>query len=370
MKKQLNKTMKFDKELLVEVLGISAPSGNEDEAQNYVDEWVRKNIPDALIDMDAKGNIYVTKGKAVSYPTFVGHLDDVHDYYQYKTIHEMNGWLYAMDAKEMEQVGTAGDDKVGMYLCLEALRTYDAVKCFFPVEEEWGTVGTSDCDMTFFDDSAYVIQSDRQRAEDIVVATYGGKMTSAAFDKVAVKAGKQYGYSLCNTGGLTDVVTLKDRGLEVCAINIASGYYKPHQEREVVRIADVAKMIATVGDMVIGLGDKVWQHKKKKRKEVRTYDYNKDWGQTTGAVPKGWSSKAYESSFKRSLLNDTKDYNSPHKEHKELYYCEDCNKEITAEDMATQDLCKECTAWYMDEYDIDTNKDVSPNNDGHDNLYW
>jgi hypothetical protein len=332
--------MKIDLELLKQVLTISAPSGLEDDAQNFIEEWVTYNIPDATITYDEKGNMYVTKGQAEQYPTFVGHLDDVHDYYPNKEICELNGYYYAMDATTLEQIGTAGDDKVGIYLCLEALRSYDNVKCFFPVEEEWGTIGTSACDLTFFDDSMYVIQSDRQRAEDIVVATYGTIMTSKAFNKVATRVGKNYGYKLCRTGGLTDVVTLKDMGLTVCCINIASGYYNPHQDQEIVNIDDVSDMVACVSDLVAELGDKTWKHKQQKK----TYSYPRY----------NYYKPSYSDKFQDINWDDRypkTDTIEPKDESPLLYYCEECGAEHKSENMVTQVLCKQCNAWYQQEYD-------------------
>lgn len=333
--------MNFDLELLKSVLSISAPSGMEDDAKIYVESWIATNIPDATVQEDKKGNLYITKGQADKYPTFVGHLDDVHSYHSSKTICELNGFLYAMDAVKMEQIGTAGDDKVGMYLCLEALRTYDNVKCFFPVEEEWGTVGTSACDLSFFDDSQYVIQSDRKGAEDIVVSTYGTKMTSKVFDKVAARVGKAFGYKLCHNGGLTDVVTLKADGLKVCAINIASGYYHPHSDQEIVDIQDVNNMINTVSSLVEELGDKVWKHKHQK-KAVTSWDGYKKYGKHPQTAGFQYNKVKTIDDGDYDTIDDTMPI--------QIYNCIDCGGSYDKTEMITSTICNYCAEWYNTEY--------------------
>lgn len=370
-------TMKLDLELLKEVLSISAPSEQEEDAIMYVTKWVKKNIPKAKVKADKYGNLYVTKGKAEFYPTFVGHLDDVHSYYPNKKILELDDWLYAMNPDDGQQIGTAGDDKVGMYLCLESLRTYDNVKAFFPVEEELGTIGTGQCDMSFFDDSQYVIQSDRRGNEDIVVSSYSTKMTSKVFNKVAAAVGKPYGYKLCHSGGLTDVITLKQQGLNVCSINIASGYYQPHTSSETVSISDVSDMVAIVSDLVDELGDKVWKHKYKKADYSKQY---KSWGNDYYNQVRTWN-KGSESSYydKKSSFStdsstkysktvkhgtiatdvdgvdwrydwDTMDWVKVHSETDDKMMCMDCmtySSKLTDYDGYT--ICDKCNEWYNNE---------------------
>src|SRR5690606_6151417 len=48
----------------------------------------------------------------------------------------------------------------------------------------------------------------------------------------------RYGYDFTD-GLMTDVMALKENGLDVSAINVACGYYRPHQDDEFVSVTDV-----------------------------------------------------------------------------------------------------------------------------------
>ena len=64
-------------ELLKTLYSIYSPSGNEKKMRRFIKRWINNNIPQAEVTTDAKGNIYVTKGKAENYPCIIAHLDQV-----------------------------------------------------------------------------------------------------------------------------------------------------------------------------------------------------------------------------------------------------------------------------------------------------
>ena len=325
--------MEFNLELLKECLLLSAPSGKEKLIKPLIYEMIDRIAPDAIVDEDDYGNMYVIKGDAKAYPTFAGHLDDVHDHYPDKKIFEEDGVLFAMDTRTMTQVGTAGDDKVGIFLCLSMLEWLDNVKLFFPVEEEMGTVGTSNCDLTFFDDSQYVIQTDRKGNEDMVVASSFTEMACDDFSELLERNGEAFGYKLCYNGGLTDVVTLKDRGIGVSCVNIASGYYRPHTDTEVVVINDVITMLAVVSNVVVEAGDQVFEHH---------YEFQAPTRANRAVYGHGW----YYDAWDDERFNGSEHEISTHYE-----VCMDCNK-------PTEDgkiMCEDCIEFYNKEYGTDLN---------------
>ena len=76
----------------------------------------------------------------------MAHLDSVHEIQDYTVKEEYH--LNAQDEKKLslvaysdntgERCGIGGDDKAGVFICLELLDKLDNVKVFFPVAEEIG----------------------------------------------------------------------------------------------------------------------------------------------------------------------------------------------------------------------------------------
>ena len=69
----------IDFSLLKQLFSIHSPSGNEKRMKKFIMKWISKNVPDASVSFDRKGNIYVIRGKDETYPCIVAHLDQVQD---------------------------------------------------------------------------------------------------------------------------------------------------------------------------------------------------------------------------------------------------------------------------------------------------
>ena len=111
------------------ILSVPTKTWEEQELIQYI---VDNTTDFDTMDIDDLGNIYITKGKADVYPCVVAHTDTVHDIYKGYKVYEVEGNFVAFDSATMQQVGTGGDDKVGLWICLEMLRSYDNIKiCFF-----------------------------------------------------------------------------------------------------------------------------------------------------------------------------------------------------------------------------------------------
>ena len=109
--------------------------------------------------LDDMSNIYITKGETEFYPCFVAHLDTVHhmsnilvkeekhpnDHGEYKDA------LKAYTPFSNQPTGIGGDDKCGIFVCLQLLEKLDNVKVAFFVSEEIGCIGSSVADDFFFD---------------------------------------------------------------------------------------------------------------------------------------------------------------------------------------------------------------------------
>ena len=226
-----------------------------------------------------KGNIYVTKGKATSYPCIVAHTDTVHtiiDDFQVKTLN--NDIMYAMDGKTGLQTGIGGDDKVGIYVALEMLRNHDIMKCAFFRDEEVGCVGSSVSNKRFFENVEFVFQCDRQKYEDFVRKISGKWLHDDVFaDKIAPILAK-YGKKEDLLGGTTDVGQLHTRGVKVCMSNISCGYYRPHRDIEIISIPEVLDTTDFVNELVLTLAGKIWINSDYDRTVTKVGNKNYKWG--------------------------------------------------------------------------------------------
>ena len=121
------------------------------------------------------------------------------------------------------------DDKNGIWIALKCLKKYKTLKVALFVEEETGCRGSNEADMDFFKDCRFVIQPDRRGYKDLITTIGWTDLCSEEFLKAI--GYEKFGYQ--ETEGLfTDVLTLKERGLEVSCINISCGYYEPHTAQE------------------------------------------------------------------------------------------------------------------------------------------
>ena len=219
-------------QLLKQLYLINSKSGREEEIKRFV--LTQLDGLDLSIEEDAIGNLFIVKGKTKVYPCVAAHLDEVHRP-QKRILHEEDGVIFATD-EEGKCVGIGADDKNGVWIALNLLRTEITLKVVLFVQEEKdgdfeGCRGSKACDLAFFEDVKYVIQCDRKGNSDIV--TYSKKVDLRLCDDgfIPLKLRQQYGY-IPVAGGTTDVVALKRRGLAVPCCNISCGYYNAHKPEE------------------------------------------------------------------------------------------------------------------------------------------
>lgn len=223
-------------QVLANVMSIQSKSKNEEQMRQYIRSRV-SNIKGATLT-EKDGNMYVTKGNADVYPVQVGHTDTVHDIIDEYVLYRRNDVLFAIDGKTFRRTGIGGDDKVGVYIALRMLEELDNIKAFFPCEEEIGLVGTSRCDISFFDDAALILQCDRKGNADFVDEIGGTILYDKPFKAKIKETVIKHGYSF-KTGGPTDVKALITKGVEVAVANMSCGYYDPHSANEYVNCTDI-----------------------------------------------------------------------------------------------------------------------------------
>ena len=110
---------------------------------------VVQSIGDCTITFDDYGNMYVTKGDG-PYPAMVCHTDTVHDIVKEPVAACIaKGNIVAFKTLSMEQIGTGGDDKVGIHITLELLKQKTNMKAAFFLDEEVGCIGSSNANFKF-----------------------------------------------------------------------------------------------------------------------------------------------------------------------------------------------------------------------------
>lgn len=232
----MNKTI--DWRLLKKLYAIHSPSGKEDKMIAFLVSYL-KSLPGVKLGRDSYGNLYAWKGESESYPCSVAHLDQVQRNHprDFRAI-ETRDIIFGFSAKEHSICGLGADDKNGIIICLEAIKKYDCMKVVFFKEEETGCHGSSRAEMKFFDDCRFVIQCDRRGNSDLITNIGCSDLCSEKF--IQDIDPEKWGYKE-ETGMMTDVETLKERGLSVSAINMSCGYYNPHTDEEITVKRDLEK---------------------------------------------------------------------------------------------------------------------------------
>ena len=215
--------------LLKRLYEIYSPSKGEKKMRKFIRWWILNNIKGATVTTDSAGNLLVTKGQATEYSCIVAHLDQVQKNHSkdFRAI-ETKDIILGFSLKNKQQQGLGADDKNGIWVVLKCLQKYDNIKCAFFVSEEIGCVGSSAVDLSFFSDCRFVLQCDRRNGNDLITSVWGDLCSKEFLDDIDYE---KYGYKPTH-GLITDVATLKERGLSVCALNISCGYYQPHTDTE------------------------------------------------------------------------------------------------------------------------------------------
>ena len=258
--------MQRDYELLKSVLSVPSKTYQEERMVKFLTDWLTENNFPFFVDK--MNNIYVTKqtDENIDYfPCVVAHTDTVHNI---DTINIREGNLPnaqnvlkpALKAYNDEGLptGIGGDDKCGIYACLELLKEIPNLKVAFFVSEETGCHGSRNADKEFFGNVGYVIEFDAP----------GNWMVSEYCMGVQLfERGTEF-FKSCNealTEGFknrqkyqahpyTDVYALRQL-FDFACINFSIGYYNYHTPNEYVVIEDVYSGIETGKKMIERLGN-------------------------------------------------------------------------------------------------------------------
>ena len=252
-------------ELLKQLYTIHALSGTEKQIRNFIKGYIFKNIPGVKITGDKIGNLYITKGQADTYPCIVAHLDQVQRLHSkdFRAI-ETEDIIFGYSPSNRCQEGLGADDKNGIWIALQCLIKYEALKIAFFVGEEVGCVGSGAANIEFFSDCRFVIQPDRRGYSDVITQISWESLCSEQF--LSEIHPEQFGYKPTD-GLMTDIEALRGNGLEISCINLSCGYYEPHTDQEFTIKNDLQNCLEFV-QFIIEYCKKVYTH------EAETYPGN------------------------------------------------------------------------------------------------
>jgi hypothetical protein len=162
--------------------------------------------------------------------------------------------------------GIGGDDKCGIFICLELLKQLDKVKIGLFVSEETGCHGSSKCDENFLQDVGYITQYDAPGNHLISEICSGVRLFERdseffikSLDIITTCFGNEM---LIQSHPYTDISQLKKK-IDVSCINISCGYYNMHSNQEFISIDDVCRAIEVGKNMVNTLGYKKYEYEYK-----------------------------------------------------------------------------------------------------------
>ena len=234
--------------LLKKLYEIHSPSGNERAMKKFIKGYVKKHIPEVTFRSDHVGNLYMTRGISETYPCIVAHLDQVQREHSkdFKAI-ETEDIIFGYSPKNRRREGLGADDKNGIWIALKCLEKYECIKVAFFISEEIGCIGSRNADMNFFEDTRFVIEPDRRGFEDLI--TDISYISLCRNDFLRDIGFERFGYKE-ESGMMTDVLELKERGLGVSCINLSCGYYEPHTHEEFTVKKDLLNCLGLVEHII------------------------------------------------------------------------------------------------------------------------
>ena len=230
---------------LKEVLEIPSYSGMEDLVVEFIVDFCKKHNFDHYVDKHK--NVYVTKGKVKKgefYPCVVAHTDTVHwdqkdmilnrqkiDIKEEKLRGKVK--LVGWNNQTNSPTGIGGDDKVGVYICLNMLLEFDTIKAAFFVKEEIGMQGSKHADAKFFKNVGYAIQFDGPTRNWFSKTLMGKSLWDQDFITDVKPLLESYGVDNFSIDPFTDVLQLVEK-FDFCCSVFPTGYYNQHSKYEYV----------------------------------------------------------------------------------------------------------------------------------------
>jgi tripeptide aminopeptidase len=261
---------------LTEVLSVPSFSGDEERMRDYLVNFFNERNIDNYVD--EYGNVYATKGKADYFPCVVAHIDTVHPVTEFSVVED--NYMLSAVKPDGSPTGIGGDNKAGVFVCLELFERFDNIKAAFFVSEEVGCLGSYLSDPKFFENVGYAIQFDAPFNNWVSHYSDGVKLFSTAdeffkkLDPIFETCLPEYTIDKLGYHPYTDVSALKSL-YDFSCLNYSVGYYNMHSIHEYVSINDVDLCLNTAVKIIKSLGDELYflPRSKQPLSESRKKDY-------------------------------------------------------------------------------------------------
>lgn len=198
----------------------------------------------------------------------VAHLDTVHRDLPQTICYSPDG-DYVMSPQ-----GIGGDDRNGVCIILEILKTYHC-SVLFTMGEETGGIGAEDFVRSNIPqtlDVAYIVEFDRKGTNDCVFYN----LDNPDFEQFV----ENYGFET-DIGSYSDICDIAP-AVGAAAVNISSGYFDAHTKYETVSIKAMQKICDQVIPMLADVSQKFkWREKKY---QILDYYYNQFAQKNTGDI--------------------------------------------------------------------------------------
>lgn len=257
--------------LLQQLYAIHAVTYREWPMISFVREYVSKHIPEAEVQMDKQGNLYMKKGDPVDgYPTLVCHLDQVQKIHSEDfEVRQDGDKLYGWSEQNQRQEGLGADDKNGIWICLRCLEECPCVKVFMAVGEEKGCIGSNRADMSFFENSLYVLEPDCKGGEE--VHTNLKEIPCASEEFIEALQLETNGYTLTEGKGC-DIFALTLNNIGVSCANIPAGYHLPHKDDEYTILSELEHSFEFIKQTVLRINKRyTYEYKSETQRMVEKW---------------------------------------------------------------------------------------------------
>ena len=247
--------------LLQQLYAIHAVTYREWPMISFVRDYVKEHISDAEVRVDRLGNLYITKGESdEGYPTLTCHLDQVQKIHSEDfEVRQDGDKLYGWSETNQQSEGLGADDKNGIWICLRCLEECPCLKVFMAVGEEKGCIGSNRADMSFFEDSLYVLEPDCKGDEEIHTNLRGIPCASSDFEEALLNLNSQnsnFKPYIITDGKGSDIFALTLNNIGVSCANIPAGYHLPHKEEEYTTISELEHSYEFIKQTVLRLNQR------------------------------------------------------------------------------------------------------------------
>jgi len=264
-----------------ELLSVPTKTYKESKMVDYLIKIIG-DMEGVTLTCDKHNNIYATKGTLGEnefYPMFISHTDTVHELVDQINVEEeylVRPYTFGKDFgteqslslkaydNDGKPTGIGGDDKCGIFICLELLSRLDKVKVAFFVSEETGCHGSKMVDTEFLKDVGYCTQYDAPGDHLISYSCMGtvlfdkdGEFFNTALRSITKSFGNEM---MVQSHPYTDIMMIKQKS-DISCINMSCGYYNMHTANEFVCLYDVERSIIAGMNMVKDLGLKRYEFK-------------------------------------------------------------------------------------------------------------